>query len=235
MKRIITTFLYLQLVSLLLLPLGATISAIFGCRFELISYPLWGLVTALLALTNAVLSVAVKATAHPKNNFLPVLSLPIALINTAFYILRCGSAAVVISMLICVASCCCQLAIHKGQFVWKAVALVLSAMMCIPLTFLSFLGLMFGNLAHNTVVMTVDSPTGYYRAVVTDSDQGALGGNTIVQVYENQQINALIFRISRKPTEVYRGEWGEYRDMELNWDSDNCLIINSVKYPIAGS
>lgn len=43
-----------------------------------------------------------------------------------------------------------------------------------------------------------------------DSDQGALGGNTVVNVYENSVINVIIFRMEKKPQRVYPGEWGTF-------------------------
>ena len=69
-------------------------------------------------------------------------------------------------------------------------------------------------------------------AQVIDSDQGALGGNTIVDVDEKGSFNLLLFRIEKKPQRVYLGEWGEYEGMQIHWKDDDCLVINSVEYEL---
>ena len=76
-----------------------------------------------------------------------------------------------------------------------------------------------------TVVQTIPSPSGKYYAQVIDHDQGALGGNTIVEVYKKSNPKA-------KPQTIYDGEWGEYKTMEIYWEDDNCLVINGIQYKI---
>lgn len=114
----------------------------------------------------------------------------------------------------------------------KVVALVLSALMILPICFFSFIALIFGNIGQNTVVQTVESPSGKYYAQVIDSDQGALGGDTLVDVYKKSGINSILFKIENKPQRVYFGEWGEFGNMQIHWKDDNCLVINSVEYEI---
>lgn len=69
----------------------------------------------------------------------------------------------------------------------KIVSLVLSALMVLPIGFLSFIVLIFGDIGQNTVVQTVDCPSGEYYAQVINSDQGALGGDTFVDVYKKAE------------------------------------------------
>ena len=114
----------------------------------------------------------------------------------------------------------------------KIVALVLSALMILPICFFSFIALIFGNIGQNTVVQTVESPSGKYYAQVIDSDQGALGGDTLVDVYQDCGINAILFKIEKKPQRVYFGDWGEFNNMQIHWKDDNCLVINAVEYEI---
>lgn len=110
------------------------------------------------------------------------------------------------------------------------IALVLSSLMILPIGFFSFIIFIFGNIGQNTVVQSVESPNGAYRAELVDSDQGALGGDTLVDVYENKGINTLVFKISKKPQRVYQGEWGEFKSMKIYWKNDSCLVMNSVEY-----
>lgn len=79
---------------------------------------------------------------------------------------------------------------------------------------------------------TVESPSGKYYAQVIDSDQGALGGDTLVDVYQDCEKTALIFKVDKKPQRVYSGDWGEFENMQIDWKDDNCLVINSVEYEI---
>lgn len=81
-----------------------------------------------------------------------------------------------------------------------------------------------GGLAENTVVQTLKSPDGTYIAQVISSDQGAMGGNTLVEVYPKGK--------PRQKQRVYMGQWGEHTTMEIYWETDTCLIINGVEYPI---
>ena len=100
------------------------------------------------------------------------------------------------------------------------------------LIFISFIFLTFGNIGQNTVVQTIESPNGEYYAQVIDSDQGALGGDTLVDVYQKSGINAFLFKIEKKPQRVYWGDWGEFENMQIYWKDDNRLVINSVEYEI---
>jgi hypothetical protein len=104
--------------------------------------------------------------------------------------------------------------------------------MVLPIWFLSFIALIFGNFGQNTVVQAVESPNGKYCALVIDSNQGALGGDTLVDVYENSGFNAILFEIKKKPQRVYFGDWGEFEDIQIYWKDNNCLVINSVEYDI---
>ena len=104
--------------------------------------------------------------------------------------------------------------------------------MILPISFFSFIALIFGDIGQNTVVQTVESPNGKYYAQVIDSDQGALGGDTFVDVYERGKINAILFQIENEPQRIYSGDWGEFKNMQIHWKDDNCLVINSVEYEI---
>lgn len=79
-------------------------------------------------------------------------------------------------------------------------------------------------LAENKVVQTLESLDRTYIAQVISSDQGAMGGNTLVEVYPKGK--------PRQKQRVYMGEWGEHCYMEIHWKSDTCLVINGVEYPI---
>ena len=217
----------------ILYPAGVIITACFGYRFTLISVSAFAIAIAVLSVCIVVLDLICKNTLE--NNTIRILLAiitPFSLINAVFYIFECSQIWVIASVLLS-AGCCCYLTVKYGKpSALKVVALVLSALMILPICFFSFIAFIFGNISQNTVVQTIESPSGKYYAQVIDSDQGALGGDTLVDVYQDCGINALVFKIEKKPQRVYFGEWGEFNNMQIHWKDDNCLVINSVEYEI---
>lgn len=233
MKKAMSSLVCLLLVLTILFPAGTLASACFGYTFELISVSAFAVAIAVLSVCAVVLDLGFKSTLeHKVIRILLAVITPLSLINAVFYMLECGRIRVIASVLLSV-GCCCFLAIKHGKpIALKMVALSLSAFMVLPIVFFSFIALIFGNFGQNTVVQTVESPGGKYFAQVIDSDQGALGGDTLVDVYEKSGINAIIFKIEKKPQRVYFGEWGEFNNMHIYWKNDSCLVINSVEYEI---
>lgn len=233
MKKAISISVCILFIFIIFLPFGIIFSDCFGYSFALANYPLFAVITALAAMCTVVLSIKFKDRIENKTvAILPVLATPFALINTAFYMFECGTVSVAACMLICVC-CCCYLTVKHGKpTALKIIGLVLSALMLLPVGFFGFTALMFGDFGENTVVQTAEAPNGEYYAQIINSDQGALGGDTFVDVYENREINAIVFKISKQSQRVYRGEWGEFEDMTIYWKNDHCLVINSVEYEI---
>ncbi len=233
MKKAIPILICLLFMLTILFPAGTFVSAYFGYTFELISVSAFAVAIAVLSVCAVVLDFRFKYSFE--NKVIPVLLAvitPLSLCNAAFYMFECSRIWVVASVLIS-SGCCCFLAVKHGKpLALKTVALILSALMALPIGFLSFILLIFGNIGQNTVIQTVESPSGKYYAQVVDSDQGALGGDTLVDVYTQSGFNAVIFRVGKKPQRVYRGEWGEFENMQIYWKDDNCLVINSVAYEI---
>ena len=230
MKKTISVLGWGMFVSVILLPLGSLLCACFGYTFKITSIPCFSTFTAILSVCLMILSIQTKETAISKVPF--AIFTPLSLINAVFYIPACRSAYVIVCMLICM-GCSLYLTITFAKpSTLKAIALALSALMIFPACFLGFITLSFGSFGKNTVVKTIESPSKAYYAEIIDSDQGALGGNTQVDVYENKRINAFIFQISKKPQRVYLGNSGEFQSMEIYWKDDGCLVINSAEYKI---
>ena len=133
-----------------------------------------------------------------------------------------------------VSAVCCFFIMIRNimSTVSKIIVSVLFSLMTAFVIFFAFMMLIFGNIGKDTVIQTVPSPSGKYYAQVIDSDQGALGGDTLVIICEESKINAIIFNIEKKPQLVYIGQWGEFRNMRIHWKNDGCLIINSREYEI---
>ena len=233
MKKAISILMCLLFALTILYPAGVIITACLGYNFELISISAFAIVLAALSVCIIVLDLICKNTLENTaiQIFLAMIT-PLSLINAVFYIFECPQIWVIVSVLLS-AGCCCYLTVKYGKpMSLKIVTLVLSALMVLPICFFSFIALIFGNIGQNTVVKTVESPSGKYYAQVIDSDQGALGGDTLVDVYKKSGITAILFKIEKKPQRVYCGDWGEFENMQIYWKDDNCLVINFIEYEI---
>ncbi|MBQ6898096.1 MAG: hypothetical protein IJN70_03875 [Clostridia bacterium] len=157
---------------------------------------------------------------------------PLSFINAVIYIFESGQILVAACVLVSFV-CMSLLMIRsvKGK-AGKIAASVLCALMTAFILYFSFIMLTFGIIGKNTVVRTVDSPDGSFYAQVIDSDQGALGGATVVKVYEKREIDAFIFKLEDKPQRVYVGKWTEADNIKIHWKDENFLVVNSVEYEI---
>ena len=220
-------------VDIILLPLGGLLTACFGYTFSLANDTVFATITALLAGTVVVmLAKGNKDTENKRVQVLLALMAPLSLINAVFYLFEVRTMYVAICMFLSICCCIC-LAIRYGKpKVLKIVALCISAVMILPVVLLGFFTLTFGNIGQNTVVQTVSSPNGTYYAEVIDSDQGALGGDTFVDIYESANINLVLFNITKKPQRIYHGNWGAYKTMQIYWKENDCLVINGTEYVV---
>lgn len=107
----------------------------------------------------------------------------------------------------------------------SAVVLFLVVLLCLLLVFFS--------IGRITIVQTLPSPEGTYYAQVIDDNQGALGGNTLVEVYDTRKkIDLFFLSIQKDPQRVYWGRWGEFPNMKLEWESEQVLVINGRAYEV---
>ena len=217
----------LLLILLMLYPLGVALSSTMGYTFELFNDTAYASMIAIVAAYTVALSLKAE-----KNSFSKVLAVvaPISLITSVFFLLNVMSPWIVIIMAICVGCCIYLTWISVKPKVLKVISLLLVALLILPIGFLGFIALVFGGIGKDTVIQSLPSPSGKYYVELIDSDQGALGGDTLVNVHHSKQINTLLFQIEKEPQRVYRGEWGEFEDMEIYWKDDYCLVINSVEY-----
>ncbi len=233
MKKAISILMCVLFGLTVLYPSGVMIAGCFGYHFELFSVSAFAIGLAALSVLVVVLDLACRNT--NENTVLQILLAiitPLSLVNSVFCVFACPQIVVIASLLLSTGCCCYLTAKHGKPLGLKISALVLAGLMILPIGFLNFMVLIFGNIGQDTVVKKVASPSGEYYAQVIDSDQGALGGDTIVDVYQDWELNALLFKITKAPQQVYFGDWGEFENMQIYWKDDNCLVINSVEYEI---
>ena len=64
-----------------------------------------------------------------------------------------------------------------------------------------------------------------------DVDQGALGGNTLVDVRDCRfSLDMGFCVIRRRDRRVYTGPWGEGEKMKIAWRGDETLIVGGHAY-----
>ena len=105
-----------------------------------------------------------------------------------------------------------------------AISVTLGCLLALVFCFAFLIKLTFGGMWENTVVEKIPSPGGNYYAEVIDSNQGAMGGNTFVDVREQG--------LFKESVRIYTGVYGEFNSMEIYWKGENCLVINGVEYDI---
>ena len=233
MKKTTSVLLCLLFALTIFFPVGALVSACFGYTFQLTNVLAASVIIAVISVFTAILSIISKDKICNKSIIiLSYILFPLSFINAVIYIFESIQLSVAICMLVSFICCFFISIINIKSKVRKILVSVLSAPMTAFIIFFAFMILTFGNLGQNTVVKSIDSPSGNFYAQVIDSDQGALGGDTVVNVYEKRGIDAFIFKLEDKPQRVYLGEWGEYKSMRISWKNDKCLIINSVEYAI---
>ncbi len=232
MKRI-EVMSYLLFSSVTLLPVGVVFSFCIGCRFELINYTLFAVATAVMSIVLVVLN-AVSKEKIENNKLSRIYSLYalFSILNAFAYSSKEINIPIIICIVISIA-CCLFLSGKYGKSeTLRVISIVLSAILILPLCLYCAVFQFGGGLVCNTVVCTIESPNRLHYAAIVDVDQGALGGNTVVDIYSNLEFDVLLFRIYKRPDRVYIGEWREYEDMHIYWKDDDCLVINSDRFYI---
>ena len=132
------------------------------------------------------------------------------------------------------AGCSLYLTIRRGRpLALKIISLVESGGWTVLIALATMIVLVFGGLmGEETVVKTLTSPEGTYYAEVVDSDQGAMGGETYVQVYHPPVFSCFLFKVEDPPEVVYDGKWGAYKHMDIRWVDDSTLMIDGKLYRI---
>lgn len=124
---------------------------------------------------------------------------------------------------------CCAVLLIKilPRALWKFFAAGFTVLLCGFFLVDMFFSVVFLGITCNTVVQSVPSLQNTYVAEVIDSNQGALGGDTLVEVRKNVSANVLFFTVKSHPVRVYEGEWGEFETMEIVWLDENTLLVNN--------
>lgn len=216
-----------------LLLFGKIVCSCIGYTLKLANAPVYAVIICILGAFAAMLSIISGKTERKAVRTLLIITVPLSVVNILLYLFEDTSTLVYVCKIISAIETLFLAVWHGRNLSAQIIGSVLAVLILFAVCYLGFFCLLFGNIGTTTVARTVESPAKMYRAEVLDVDQGALGGDTVVNIYQNSKYhNLLILTISKKPQRVYIGQWGEAETMELYWKSENCLVINSNEYRI---
>lgn len=212
----------------LLLPVGSLYSLISRFNhFYLVNYNAYTIALAAVFLIAAVWAAFIRD--RETGTVMAVLTavLPVLLMISWFLMLTEGQSGMIghISMATGVI-CSCYVAVRfvKYEALFTATAFI-SALLMILIAGLSILGMF--QLRYETVVKTLESPSGKFYVEVVDCDQGALGGSTVVYVHE-RGLNTFLF-CTETSWKFYEGQWRAYENMDIHWEEDDVLFIDDME------
>lgn len=95
--------------------------------------------------------------------------------------------------------------------------------------FVLFISLIFTNFGKSDILQIINSPDNTYVAISISHDEGALGGDTCVNVRNvKKDIRLLSGTLNSLKKEIWRGDWNE--KPVLQWQDDTNLLINGTIY-----
>lgn len=222
-----TVISYLLLAICSFLPVLTLILYCCGYSVSLTCYPLFSVISALILIASASMISKHKITCKALA-ILPVISL----INMTVYVFKSRSAVVLVFMMVCFVYSAIIAEESCSSTKTKTASVITSSFLFVPILIVSIAIVAFSGFGVNTVIEKIYSPEETYYAEIVDSDQGALGGNTVVYVHKNHQLNLLILTINKTTQRIYIGDWKEYETMQIYWKNENCLVINKTEYEI---
>ncbi len=217
-----------------LYPAGKAIGALCGYDLVLRSPPATLGVLAALSLAVLVALLLTKTVLPRAQAFCAALLLPLSIVNGLVCVFESDWKATIVFVLVC---CACSLFLFiqsSSPFLFKMACTGLSALLVAASLFAAFVGSVLGDdFVSNATVKAVPSPTGGAIADVIDSNQGVLGGDTLVVVRDTRgPIHLGLLDLSKSPLCVYTGEWGESTTMRISWVDEQTLLINGLEYSV---
>lgn len=244
MKRAFQIFQWTFIAITCFLPLCVLLALVFDYIFELKSYPAFAIISVVLGITTLVLFILQKK--RDKDYFpTPLFSIVtlVSIVNDIIYMVCDFVSWVWIGPVMFVCTVICVVfTILSPACRAKTFSLVIMIFAAIPILLWGIASVLLSlafyeietsdALVEIEIVSTIDNDYNSYYAEVISIDEGALGGDTEVNVYKNSVFDAILFKISSRPKTVYRGGFGEHEDMEIYWKDNRCLVINGKEYEI---
>ena len=241
MKRWNSVLSWILLGMLLLVPGGVLICKTVGYSFTL-KYPMihyW--LTATVGLALYVLRCCSNEAREYRKPILLFFA-PLAMVNALFSYdgseAKWIGLAMILSIVFCTMITFSRVAFSKEmkpveKLIVGAGVILLFLLVIVVTMVTTVFNVLFGDFGRVWIERTAYSPSGNYYAQVVVDDQGALGGNTYVDVYEDKGMDTFYFTICDEPERIYWGDWSDHLNIDLAWESEEILVINSVEYPVS--
>lgn len=163
-----------------------------------------------------------------------ILLLPLSMINNIYFMMQ--GQHIILLFICCFAIFVCSIFILRKCSSMKYLQMIsgiISGILTFAFLFVVAISLLFKDFGEIKIVQSLISPNQNYEAQVIVSDQGALGGNTYVDIFYLQDDIELLFgRISKHSKRVYEGEWLDYQNIDIYWGSEDFIIVNGKGYSI---
>lgn len=230
MKRTVSAIPLMLMILYSLLPLCFVAAQVLGYNFLLYNYPVYIAVLAFFSLAAAVYIIVAKN--YPEHGYvLSAFLVPLTVLNAILIGKHCELVYVLLFMVVSIGSFAVLL--YKSRSVAKILSVAATVVLLILFFALDYFRSVFVGFNNDEVVKSISSPDNRYTAEVISSNQGALGGNTYVDIrFDSENINILIGEY-RKPAErIYSGKYGEYENIQVSWKDNDTLLINGEAYNI---
>lgn len=182
----------------------------------------------LLSVLSVLLTIGILRTEH---SFLALPAVFLAIVNSTVILFHCGWQSLVVVFLLPLCGWLILVRMPKGWL--RITAIILNGLLTV-LFLMSLPVMLFGiSLNMTTEVMMVDSPDGRHTAIVQAIDQGALGGDTRVLVQDNNRTVSIGIGSFIHTRGIYWGDWSEFQDMELHWQTEEILVIDGIAYNVS--
>ena len=188
-----------------------------------------------LCVPMALLAAAVLLAAHKAGEagkaaaVLLALSMPLSIIDG--WLIFMSAVDAFCGLLLTVAVVCCLTAGHLfgSPKALKKAGMWIVCLVFIPLYVL--LPLVVGGWGKNTVVQTLDSPSGAYYAEHSNTDLGVSGGKTYGHICQDK-LDLGFLKLTRREMVYYNrfGGQSEPDVLQMYWEDDSRLIINGWAY-----
>ena len=191
---------------------------------------------AIVVILLTVLCTVFRRQIVPENGFgraCACLLLPTALLNA----LTCAFHGCFLFFLLILLSCICVpflMSVSPCKRWRHLLSLAISFVLALPIVILIPFLFFLNDFGATTVVREVKSPNEAYTAVLTDNDQGALGGNTVIEIMKNP-IN-LFFGTFTSDYHVKFDEWAGVEflsEITFEWKDNETLLYGNTEISIA--
>jgi len=235
MRKIFKQAIALYFAFLLFMSAFLIILLSFGYSFAVSNGAVWLIINILVEGTLTILCILNRKhstkTLNTMSQLLPLFSLAYICI-LALLVTGIPHNLLTLHALFCFVSCYVISLLYKNTDDFRIVYIMLnSILLCLFLAISPWI-LMFGSLSQKTIVNEIASPNGLYSAIIIYSDQGALGGNLLVDIeYNISQINLGFGRFT-KTKRIYVGGGRSYDTMAFEWQDNHTLLIRGDPYNI---